>query len=179
MKKEIEEHFLLPEGISAKVEGNSLEFSFNGKKSARMFNPTNMRVTVEGNEVIVRAKSGRKFLLSVVNAFMSHLKNICIGLKSGYEYKLELVYSHFPMTLTQKEKIIEVANVGGAKKNRLAAVVGDSVVQVKGKEIFVRGSNKEHVGQTAANLEQASKIKGKDKRVFQDGIYIVSKPKRE
>ena len=35
--------------------------------------------------------------------------------------------------------------------------------------------NAEHVGQTMANLEQATKIKGRDPRVFQDGIYLTSK----
>ena len=47
--------------------------------------------------------------------------------------------------------------------------------QVKGKEITVTGHNKEDVGQTSANLEQASRIKGRDIRVFQDGIYRISK----
>ena len=32
-----------------------------------------------------------------------------------------------------------------------------------------------YYGQTAANLEQATVVKGRDIRVFQDGIYVVSK----
>jgi len=31
------------------------------------------------------------------------------------------------------------------------------------------------VGQTSANLEQATKIKRKDQRVFLDGLYIFEK----
>jgi large subunit ribosomal protein L6 len=31
------------------------------------------------------------------------------------------------------------------------------------------------VSQTAANIEQSTRIKGFDPRVFQDGIYIVAK----
>ena len=48
-------------------------------------------------------------------------------------------------------------------------------VEAKSRQVFVRGFNKEDVGQTCANLEQACKKKGKDLRVFQDGIYIVEK----
>jgi large subunit ribosomal protein L6 len=50
-------------------------------------------------------------------------------------------------------------------------------VEIRGQEVIVEGIDKEECGQTAANLEQATKIKDKDPRVFQDGIYIVEKPK--
>jgi large subunit ribosomal protein L6 len=53
--------------------------------------------------------------------------------------------------------------------------VGDSLVAIKGDELIVTGINKEHVGQTAANIEQATRIKGRDPRVFQDGIYLTEK----
>ncbi|MEC7431143.1 MAG: 50S ribosomal protein L6, partial [Candidatus Thermoplasmatota archaeon] len=42
-------------------------------------------------------------------------------------------------------------------------------------DVTVSGSDREKVGQTAANIERACKIKKRDRRVFQDGIYIVSK----
>ena len=41
--------------------------------------------------------------------------------------------------------------------------------------LISEGNNVEDVGQTAANLEQATVVKGRDIRVFQDGIYVVSK----
>ncbi len=179
MNRELETVFELPQGMQASVEKGTLTVKSSGKQVSKTFNSRELEVTVEGNGIKVRAKKQKKRVIPLINAFVSHMKNIVLGLSDGFEYRLEIVYSHFPMTVTQKEKIIEITNVGGSKKHRLARVVGDSVVQIKGKEITVTGLNKEHVGQTAANMEQVSKIKGKDKRVFQDGIYIVSKPKRE
>ena len=48
-------------------------------------------------------------------------------------------------------------------------------MKVKGQEIIVEGIDKEATGQTAANIEQATRITKWDRRVFQDGIYIVEK----
>jgi len=41
--------------------------------------------------------------------------------------------------------------------------------------VKVSSIDKEKAGQTAANIELATRIKGYDPRVFQDGIYIVKK----
>jgi len=59
--------------------------------------------------------------------------------------------------------------------------VNDRIVKVTGpkgeleRELWQPGLNKEAVGQTAANIEQKTKIKVYDPRVFQDGIYLVEK----
>ena len=53
-----------------------------------------------------------------------------------------------------------------------------SEVQVKVEnksDVFVSGVDREKVGQTAAIIEKACRIRGRDRRIFQDGIYIVSK----
>jgi large subunit ribosomal protein L6 len=41
--------------------------------------------------------------------------------------------------------------------------------------IFIQGINLEQVSQTAANIEQSTKIKDKDQRVFLDGIYVFER----
>ena len=48
-------------------------------------------------------------------------------------------------------------------------------VEIKGDEVVVSGIDKEAVGQTAANIEQTTRIRGYDPKVFQDGIYPVDK----
>ena len=73
------------------------------------------------------------------------------------------------------EKIVTIENFIGERHPRSSKIVGDAKVQVKGDEVIITGVNKEDVGQTMANLEQATKIRGKDPRVFQDGIYLTSR----
>ena len=51
-------------------------------------------------------------------------------------------------------------------------IIGDVKVKVESEDIVVQGLNLEDVSQTAANIEQATKVKKKDPRVFLDGIYV-------
>jgi large subunit ribosomal protein L6 len=53
----------------------------------------------------------------------------------------------------------------------------DTKVTVVGEDVLVQGPSLEDVSQTAANIELSTKMKGKDQRVFLDGLYIYSKEK--
>jgi large subunit ribosomal protein L6 len=88
---------------------------------------------------------------------------------------MKIVYSHFPMKVSVKAGNIVIENFLGERTPRFAKICGDTKVLVKGSEIILIGINKEDVGQTAANLERATRIRRKDPRVFQDGIYLVAK----
>ena len=97
------------------------------------------------------------------------------GVTDGFEYHMKIVFAHFPMTVKVNKDVVVIDNFLGERHPRTAKVVGSAKVVVKGDEVTITGINKEHVGQTMANLEQATKIKGRDPRVFQDGIYLISK----
>ena len=64
-------------------------------------------------------------------------------------------------------------NFLGERFPRTARIMPNVKVQAKGDQVLVSGIDKELVGQTAVNIELATKIRGYDPRVFQDGIYIV------
>jgi large subunit ribosomal protein L6 len=74
-----------------------------------------------------------------------------------------------------KERKLFIENFTGEKTPRIVRIVGDSKVRVSGDEIVIQGINLQDVTQSAANIEQATKIKDKDQRVFLDGIYIFEK----
>jgi large subunit ribosomal protein L6 len=74
-----------------------------------------------------------------------------------------------------KERKLLIENFTGEKTPRIVRIVGDSTVRVSGDEIVIQGINLQDVSQSAANIEQATKIKDKDQRVFLDGIYIFEK----
>ena len=68
-----------------------------------------------------------------------------------------------------------IENFLGEQAARKAKIVGATKVQVAGDKVTLTGPDIEAVSATAANIEQGTKIRGFDPRVFQDGIYITSK----
>ncbi len=111
----------------------------------------------------------------MLETIKAHINNMITGVTKGFTYKMKIVYAHFPMTVkVQGDKVI-IENFLGERHPRKAKILGDTKVQVKGDEVHITGIDKEDVGQTMANIEQATKIKRRDPRVFQDGIYLISK----
>ena len=79
------------------------------------------------------------------------------------------------MKVGVKGNTVIIDNYLGEKAPRKAAIVGETKVKVKGKDVSIEGIDKECVGQTAANIENSTSINNRDRRVFQDGIYVVNK----
>jgi len=97
------------------------------------------------------------------------------GVTKGYRYYLKIIYTHFPVTVKVSGNEVQIQNLIGEKNIRRAKIMTGVKVNVKGEDIIVEGQDIEKVGQTAANIELASKITGYDRRVFADGIYIYKK----
>ena len=171
----LREEIPIPEGITVTVDEavtikgskGTLTRNFNNKKA--------ITISVEGDNVVVEARFPKKKEKAMLGTIRSHINNMIIGLTDGFNYKMKIVYAHFPMTVKKTGDKITIENFLGERHPRSAKIVGDADVKIKGDEVIVSGINKEHVGQTMANMEQATKIKGRDPRVFQDGIYLVSK----
>jgi large subunit ribosomal protein L6 len=135
----------------------------------------NIEIRVEQDKVYIATSVNKKTQKSIVGTYASHVANMISGVTYGFQYKLKLVYSHFPIQVKVEGNTISIDNFLGERKPRSARIMGDSSVVVQGDELIVTGIDKEDVGQTAANIEQATRIKGRDPRVFQDGIYLVEK----
>ena len=134
-----------------------------------------VKIHAASDKISVTTTSSKKAQQSIVGTYASHVENMIIGTTEGFYYRLKMVYSHFPIQVKVHAQHVSIDNFLGERKSRIARIIGASTVMVQGDEILVTGTNKEHVGQTAANIEQATRIKGRDPRVFQDGIYLTEK----
>ncbi|RLI07546.1 50S ribosomal protein L6, partial [Candidatus Bathyarchaeota archaeon] len=102
-------------------------------------------------------------------------RNMITGVMRGFTYKMKIVFTHFPIQVSVEGDKVVIRNFLGEKAPRVAKIMPGVVVEVQKEDVLVKGIDIEAVGQTAANIEQATKIKGKDNRVFLDGIYIYEK----
>jgi len=181
VKQRVERVVDIPEGVEVSVEGDDVSgyvVKVKGPKgeNSRRLKFRDVHITVEDGKVKVYTDSVKKKQRAMVGTFAAHIKNLIRGVTEGFQYKLKLVYSHFPVKLRVEGDEVVIENFLGEKYPRRAKIVGRAQVKIKGNDIIVEGIDKEECGQTAANLEQTTRIKNLDIRVFQDGIYIVEKP---
>jgi len=168
----------LPEGIEARLEEDALFIKGPKGENKRLVKNPLFTVEVKGNEITLKSvkdSNARKYK-RIINTYVAHINNMIKGVIEGYEARLKITYSHFPITVKVEGNEIIIENFGGEKKPRKTRVMPGVELKVEGNEIIVTGIDKEAVGQTAANLENVTQIKYKDRRVFQDGIWITKKP---
>jgi large subunit ribosomal protein L6 len=181
----------VPEDVSAEVDHLDLTVEGpSGSVTRRLWFPS-VTVTVEevdretedgGSEtveaVVVAGEEDDAETNATVGTFASHVRNAFQGVTDGWEYRMEVFYNHFPMQVEVEGDEVLIENFLGERAPRRAEIRGDTRVEVDGEEVTLTGPNKEDVGQTAADIEQLTRVKGKDSRIFQDGVYITEKPER-
>jgi len=171
----IREEIDIPEGVEVIIDNNEVSVKGPNGEDSRKFTYPNVSIKEEDNVVVLETAFPKKKDKAMIGTTRAHINNMLIGVTDGFEYHMKIVFAHFPMTVKVQKDTVIIDNFLGERHPRTAKIVGSSKVAVKGDEVTISGINKEHVGQTMANLEQATKIKGRDPRVFQDGIYLTSK----
>jgi len=129
----------------------------------------------DAKTVRIWAEWPRKKEASLVGTVNSHIQNMITGVEKGFLYKLKIVFSHFPISVKVQDDFVLIENFTGERRGRKAKIIGDVKVKVESDDVLVEGINLEAVSQTAANIEQATKVKKKDPRVFLDGIYVYER----
>lgn len=177
MKEEITKKIEIPQGIEIEITGNRIIVKNGENKAEKKLDFKNIEVKKSSNELILEAKKATKRERKMINTISAHIQNMIKGLNEKFEYKLEVVYVHFPITLelNKGKNELLIKNFLGEKKPRICRIVQGAEVELNKNHITVTSYDKNIAGQTAANLEAATKIRNRDRRKFQDGVFIVEK----
>jgi large subunit ribosomal protein L6 len=176
--EEIKAEIQIPENVKAEILDNVfiVEGRLGRLKKNILMIP--VVVLVQDKTIVVRPYGRRKKDLAITNTVRSIIRNMLTGVEKGFTYKLKIVSAHFPMSVKLRGDKVNIENYFGERSPRTSQVVGkDTKVTVVGEDVLVQGPSLEDVSQTAANIELSTKMKGKDQRVFLDGLYIYAKEK--
>jgi len=165
------EEMEIPAGAEVEINGQEITVK-KGDKETRKKMP---KVTMEKkeNKIIVKANGTTKRQRKQVNTIVAHISNMLKGLETDYVYKLQICAVHFPMNVSVKDNQVIIKNFLGETRERRARIMENSKVEIEKDIIIVTSPDKESAGQTAGNIEKRTRTRNKDRRIFQDGIYMT------
>lgn len=171
----INENVNIPEGVAVLIDGKIIKVKGEkGELNLGFFNPK-ISVRKENDKVFFKSEKATRREKRIIGTFKAHVKNMMKGVRDGFEYKLKICSSHFPMNVNVDGKSVIIKNFLGEKIPRKAEILDGVDAKIEGDQIILTGISREKVGQTAANIERSCKISKRDKRRFEDGLYITSK----
>lgn len=176
MKRRIVEEIEIPAGVSCEFADNVIKCKKGGVELSREINTPRIKTLIKDNKVVFECESGNKNDFKIMKSNLAHVNKMFLGLEKEFVYKLESCNVHFPMTLKVEGDRVAINNFLGEKTSRYARILPGVKVEVKGAKITVSSADRDAAGHTAANLEKATKIRNRDRRIFQDGIFITEKP---
>jgi len=171
--KPLNEEIEIPEGVEVVIEGNEISVKKGDKEMKKKL--PGVILETKDNKLLIKTKKSTKREKKQINTIISHVNNLFNGLEEDFVYKLQICSVHFPMTVAEKDGFVAVKNFLGETKERKAKIRKGTVFKIEGEIITVTSHNKEAAGQTAANIEKLTRIKDKDRRIFQDGVFIIEK----
>lgn len=174
-----EKRIEIPSECQVTLEDRTLTVSGPKGTLNRTFPNPQITLNMEGNEVVAATSISRKRTKALVGTTIAHLRNMLIGVQHGYTYEMKIVYSHFPMSVDVQGNEVLIKNFIGERGIRRAKLIGDVEVKTTEDDVIISGIDIEAVSQSAANIQLATKIRDKDRRVFLDGIYVIRKRKGE
>ncbi|MAG60636.1 50S ribosomal protein L6 [archaeon] len=178
MKTDLNEKVTAPETVSLTLEGSELFVKGPKGEDRRSFANPKVHLSVSGRDLEFQVKGASKREKRMLSTFIAHIKNMLRGVVDPFEYELKICSGHFPMNVSVSGSNFVVKNFLGEKHPRSVAIPSEVKVKINGTQVIVNSASRESAGMVAARIEQMCRITNRDRRIFQDGIYIVKKPSR-
>ena len=173
---EMIEKIEIPDGVEIIIDEKTVNVKGEKGSISKTLSHPRIDLKVDGKLVEISCKeSPKRKERALIGTYKAHINNMIKGVTEGFEYKMKTVYAHFPIKTSVEGNSFIIQNFLGERAPRSAEILEGVNVEAKGEDVTVSGIDKEKVGQTAANIERATKVRKRDIRVFQDGVYITSK----
>jgi len=170
----LERSLKILEGTEVSIEGSVVTIKGPLGSISKDFGHARVSISKREGEVVVTTDARGRAGKSILGTITKHVENMMLGTTKGFQCKMKIIHSHFPITLKVVGDRIQIRNFMGERAPREAKLEDRNIkVEIQGDDVALKGIDLEKVMQTAANLENATRILGKDQRIYLDGIYIV------
>ncbi|MGX7244959.1 50S ribosomal protein L6 [Enterococcus quebecensis] len=139
---------VLPAGVEVKQEGNNITVKGPKGELTREFS-ADITMNIEGNEVTFTRPNDSKDMKTIHGTTRANFNNMVVGVSTGFEKGLELIGVGYRAQM-QGTKL--VLNVGYSHPVEITPPAGVTVEVPSNTQVVVKGANKEHVGELAANI---------------------------
>ena len=167
----------IPENVKVSFKSYMLTVEGPLGKTYKNFRKIPVSIEINDNMVLLKAQGTRNANYAIMNTARSIIRNLLEGVIDGYTIKMKVVFSHFPINVKIDGKQVLIENFQGERAPRVTKIWGKTKVVPKGDDVIITGHVLTDVSQTAAEIENNSRVKNKDHRVFLDGIYKFEKKK--
>jgi large subunit ribosomal protein L6 len=172
MSRIAKEPVVLPQGVEFNQSGTTVSLK-GSKGSLSMELNSEVELSRDDNSVLVKARSGSRFAVAISGTTRALLANMVTGVTEGFEKKLELVGVGYR---AQKQGNKLNLTLGFSHPVVYAIPEGVSVETPSQTEVVIKGTDKQQVGQVAAEIRHfrpPEPYKGKGVRYA--GEHVVMK----
>ncbi|MBF8807147.1 MAG: 50S ribosomal protein L6 [Enterococcus lacertideformus] len=163
---------VIPEGVTVTQDGNNITVKGPKGELTRTFS-ADIKMNIEGNEVTFTRPNDSKEMKTIHGTTRANFNNMVVGVSEGFQKALELIGVGYRAQLQGKKLVL---NVGYSHPVEIEAPVGIEIEVTSNTSVIIKGSNKEVVGELAANIRGTSPpepYKGKGIRYV--GEYVRRK----
>jgi len=89
----------IPPGVTVELAGAVLKVKGPKGQLERNVRFPQITTSIVGQELMFSTNSERKNVNAMVGTFAAHAANMVKGVTTGFEYRMKVVYSHFPIQL--------------------------------------------------------------------------------
>ena len=167
----------LPQGVEFKQDGNVVTIK-GSKGSLSLELNSEVELKQEENTLTLAPRSGSRFATAIAGTMRSLLSNMVVGVTDGYERKLELVGVGY-RAQAQGNKLN--LTLGFSHPVVYDVPEGVSVETPSQTEVVVKGSDKQRVGQVAAEIRRfrpPEPYKGKGVRYANERVQLKEAKKK-
>lgn len=178
-QKKVVSKIEIPKDTTLKIENGLIIVKGKKGELKRKLLHKKVDIVIKDSQIMITPKSFSKKEKKVIGTFKAHIKNMLEGVNNPFKYILKICSGHFPMNVSVNKNLFVIKNFLGEKVPRTLKLKEGATVKVEGDIVTVESADKEIAGQVASDIEQLTRRTGFDTRIFQDGIYIINKAKRE